>query len=311
MNKQDGAEAEEAYRRALANVQSDSYKSGSARHKRDVLWESISATPYKTLPSLSFSMVISILRLINRAWLRKAFDPGLDIRPPRTKAFHPLGTVAKIEFVADGQHPFTGLFASGALGFARLSLALNEAAYAPSAAFKLCVDGEPCFNLLLDQSIDEQTSRDFFERAPTNITLWPQLLPLNAVWWLVNWWLSDIAPVMHQPLDSLAQVTSDGRPVAAPSAPYQIFFYAPAEVHFTSGTKADFRTALAKFPPGTVLYRVFATAREEDEQQVYLGYVRTDSNFVASEFGDRILALPHNPTPGYQGPDGTKKRIRD
>jgi hypothetical protein len=302
-----GGGAEEAYRRILIKVQPDAYRLSSAKEKLDILWEAISESPYETLPALSFSLTASIRRLVDLPWLRKAFEAGLDVRPPRTKAFHPLGTVAKIEFVADGLHDFTGLFSTGAVGLARLSLALNESAYAPSAAFKLCVDGQPSLSLLLDQSIDQQSSRDFFERAPTNITLWPELFPLKAVWWLVDFWLSDIAPVMHQPLDSLAEVTATGQKVTTPRAPYQIHLYAPAEVHFPPDAKEDFRILLMKIPPGTVLYRVFGRAAKGDDRQVYLGYVRTSSKFVASEFGDRILALPHNPTPGYQGRKSAKE----
>src|SRR5262249_40969515 len=111
---------------------------------------------------------------------------------------------------------------------------------------------------------------------------------------------------MHQPLDALAELTSSGQQVAAPRAPYQIFFYAPAELHFAPDTKEDFRVLLAKIPPGTELYRVFALATQDAEKQIYLGYIRTDSEFVASEFGDRILALPHNPTRGYQGRKSAK-----
>src|SRR5258708_13492813 len=136
--------------------------------------------------------------MLNRGRLRRAFDVEDRGRPPRIKLFHAFGAVAKVSFEPEPGHPYTGLFATGGPALARLSLALDAGNYSPSAAFKLFVDGKPCEHILLDQALDRQTSRDFFERAPTNITLWPRLPPLSRIWWLVHWWLSAIAPPLNQ-----------------------------------------------------------------------------------------------------------------
>ncbi len=94
-------------------------------------------------------------RLAKRAFLRRAFVQDDDVRPPRTKAFHAYGTVGKMRFEADGEHPFTGIFSTGAVGFVRASLAVGMPNYSPATALKFLLDGpHPSQNLLMHQSLD-------------------------------------------------------------------------------------------------------------------------------------------------------------
>jgi hypothetical protein len=294
--------ADDQYRAALDAVTSPPFVDGSASQKQEILWEFISRYPYSDLPPLDTTVLQLTFRLVNRSKLRPAFDVNEDVRPPRTKAFHPLGAVAKVRFVADGDHPFTGIFASGAIGLARLSLAMGKANFGPSGAFKFLIDGpNAAQNLNLDQSLDTQTSRDFFERAPTNRTLPPTTFPLKLVWPIVEWWLSPIADPMFQPLEHLATITADGRKVDRVRSPELIFFYGADELHTDPQTKQDFREMLAEVAPGSILYRVFCRTNQ-DAKQVYVGFIRTESAFVASEFGDRILALRHTRQAGDAAP---------
>jgi len=298
--------AEEQYRAALDAVRSPLFLDGLATEKREILWTFISRYPYRLLPPLDTTVLQLLIRLINRPNLRKAFEIDEDIRPPRTKAFHPLGTVAKIRFEAAEDHPFTGIFATGAVGFARLSLAMGEANFGPSTAFKFLIDGpNSAENLVVDQSLDRQTSRDFFERAPTNRTLWPTTYPLKLIWPVVQWWLSAISNPLYQSLNHLAVIESDGKKVDRVRAPELIYFYADDELHNDPHTKQDFREMLGEIPTGSVLYRVFCRPTEASKQ-IYLGLIRTESDFVASVFGDRILALRHteqsvNTAPAMRG----------
>jgi hypothetical protein len=117
------------------------------------------------------------------------------------------------------------------------------------------------------------------------------------VWSLVQWWLSAIsADPSYQPLDHLAAIDTAGRPVDRPFAPKLIYFYGADELHTDPHTTKDFRTMLGAVPPGATLYRVFARTTEESPQ-TYVGFIKTESHFVASEFGDRILALRHTESP--------------
>lgn len=294
----------EQYDRMLPLIRSAEWQDATAAYKRDFLWDAVSRAPYDELPRMRVRRIMTWLRLANRDKLKEAFHVEDDIRPPRTKAFHPWGTVAKARFEAVGGHPYTGLLESGSLAFVRLSLARDERSYSPSAAFKFFIDGRPAENLVLDQSVDEQTSRDFFERAPTNITLWPQRGTLKYQWYVMNWWLGKIADPLHQYLDSLAAVSSDGHLVDKPRIPYRISFYAPPELHNPPDAKSDFREDIAKIPAGSLLYHVYVTSGPDDEDQVQVGTITTETPFVASAFGDRVLSLRHSHRRGaMESPD--------
>jgi G3E family GTPase len=59
-----------------------------------------------------------------------------------------------------------------------------------------------------------------------------------------------------------------------------------------SAPTCDFRSLLADIPSRSLLYRMYGKA-SRSAKQVYIGSVTTESGFVASEFGDRILAFRH------------------
>ncbi|HEX8122688.1 MAG TPA: hypothetical protein VF549_15625 [Solirubrobacteraceae bacterium] len=289
------AALQEEYRRLLPVLRSPRYRDAPAEDQREILWEGISRTPYATLPRLHASMIGTFLAMANKPRMKDAFHVEDDIRPPRKKLFHPFGTVGKVRLDPVPGHPYTGLFESGAVALARLSLTRDERTYAPSAAFKFFVDRRPTEQLVLDQAVDAQVSRDFFERAPTNITRWPMGFPLRYVWHLVVWWLSSIADPMHQYLDNLASVTRDGRqiPAAERRVPFRISFYAPPARHTSPESTEDFRDEVARIPEGSTLYEVYAWGGPDDVDQVHVGTVVTESSFVASDFGDHLLSLRH------------------
>ena len=292
--KLNAASAEAQYQAMLAAVTSTSFRVAPAREKQETLWGFIAKFPYEQLPSMRITTLQLMRRLMDRAFLQQAFDLDDDVRPPRTKAFHAFGTVAQMRFVADGTHPFTGLFATGGVGFVRASLAVGMPNYSPAVALKFLLDGPHASeNLLLHQSLDTQASRDFFERAPTNHTLTPSTFPNTLMTPLLRFWLSRISsPIEIQRLDHLAAVTNNGTVVERPVAPGLVYLYAADEVHNDPASTEDFRALLADIPSGSLLYRMYGKATRS-ARQVYMGSITTESAFVASEFGDRILAFRH------------------
>ena len=290
----DVTSAEKQYEAALKAVASDAFLNASGRQKQETLWNFISGFPYEQLPSMRTTSFQLIQRLASRAFLRKAFVQDDDVRPPRTKAFHTHGTVAKIRFVADGKHPFTGIFATGGVGFVRASLAVGMPNYSPAASLKFLLDGpHPSENMMLHQSLDTQASRDFFERAPTNQTLAPTTFPNTLMLPLMRLWLSPISsPIEMQLLDHLAAVTNSGAVVNRACSPELVYLYGADEVRNDPASNEDFRSLLAKIPSGSLLYRMYGKA-SRTAQQIYIGSVTLESGFVASEFGDCILAFRH------------------
>ena len=289
----DAPSAEEQYQAALHAVTAEEFRSAPARKKQETLWHFISRVPYEELPSLRISNFTTMRRLRSRAFLRKAWQDD-DVRPPRTKAFHTYGTVAKMRFVADGEHDFTGIFATGGVGVVRASLAVGMPNYSPAAAIKVLLDGpHPSENLLLHQSLDKQASRDFFERAPTNHTLKPSAFPNTLSMPLLRFWLSPISsPIEMQRLDHLGGVTCDGTAVDHAHAPEQVYLYGAERVHNDPASTDDFRSILAGIPPESRLYRMYGK-ESQSAAPVYIGSVIAESGFVTSEFGDRILAFQH------------------
>lgn len=265
------------------------HEARSPAAQRDAVFAEVSAVPYGALPRVGSRGVgshlwdtISALRL---GLLERTFATASDERAPRTKIFHPFGSVAKVRYEARGGHPYTGLFETGGEGLARLSLATDEKTYIPGIAMKLFVQGGPSVNVHAIPSFDPQTSRDFFERAPSN-EIPP---PSNVAIKLFSKLARRIADPLRRPVDHLAAVRPDGACVSDPVAPRRIHFR-PAEVHFPADSTADFRDLLATIPAGTVIYAVHA---ETPEGEVHIGDVRTCSPFVASEWGDRVLHFQH------------------
>ena len=242
---------EEQYQAALAAVTAPEFRTAAARTKQEALWSFISRRPYDQLPSMHSTNMQLMRKLMSRAFLRRAFVQDDDVRPPRTKAFHAFGAAAKMRFVADGIHPFTGIFATGGVGFMRASLAVGMPNYSPATAFKFLLDGpHPSENMLLHQSLDMQASRDFFERAPTNHTLTPTTFPNTLMLPLLRFWLSRISsPIELQPLDHLAAVTDNGTVVERAIAPELVYSLRADEVRNDPASTEDFRSLLATSRP--------------------------------------------------------------
>ena len=273
------------------------FQSLPAAQKRAILWREVTATPYQQLPELGseglgggtngFERLTSVLGIFRLGFLEKAFATESDVRPPREKLFHPFGTVAQVAFEPLPGSPYTGVFASGATGLARLSLATDDKSYTPGIGLKLLVDGAPSLNVHAIPSLEPQASHDFFGGAPTNVIPEPKGLMLR----FLNFVASLVANPLKRPVDHLAAVDQSGKAVAAPRSPSQIRFE-PAAVHFDPSSKDDFRTQLAGVPPGTVIYRVFGSD-QDGGPMIPIGELRTQSPFVASSFGDHELHLQH------------------
>ena len=60
-----------------------------------------------------------------------------------------------------------------------------------------------------------------------------------------------------------------------------------------NNTSKDMRTALAQVPSGTTLYSMHLMESPEDETGVKVGTLVTESEMVASKFGDDDLFFKH------------------
>src|SRR4051812_48090342 len=101
------------------------FQSQTADAKREILWTKIQENAYTsaTLPKEGPSPTES-LKALWAPYLTHAFtNTGDEMEDGRKKLLHPLGTVAKIQLNIIPNSTYSGVFQSGALGFARLSWA--------------------------------------------------------------------------------------------------------------------------------------------------------------------------------------------
>ena len=91
-------------------------------------------------------------------------------------------------------------------------------------------------------------------------------------------------------------MTSDGAPSSARARGTGVLYGAEG-VRNDPASKDDFRAILADIPSESLLYRMYGKTSPTADK-LYIGSVTLESGFVASEFGDRILAFQHAmPTP--------------
>jgi hypothetical protein len=117
---------------------------------------------------------------------------------------------------------------------------------------------------------------------------------------------------LHQSPDNLAAIHTNGSPVAQEKvvAPYRLIFRPTAQVTASSDPTIDFRDDLAQnIKIGTPTYEIFAlTEAQESELNSKgvkeieellphgqkIGSITTDSEFIASAYGDYRLYFKHN-----------------
>lgn len=222
----------------------------------------------------------------------------------RRKLIHAYGSVVKV--VLQVANPkYAGIFRSGGSGIARLSiarLASATSAFTPAMAVKFLVDGSASVNLHVMNSVDGQgTDTFFFSRAFSNILPEPsglagKLISVSFGWAvdLLNHCMGGNGPegAGNLPLLQACQFESGGKAVAPEPCPHQLIFRPVGTVLAGEHPEADFREGLAKIPSGTRLYSVVAKSGTSDaEDQV--GYLTTQSDFVASAYGDEKLFFAH------------------
>lgn len=316
------------------------YQTQDAEAKRDTLWEAIAADPYEADALPTGGVITGALKLIGAKFsLRPTFDDRDDVRDERGKTFHRWGTTAKVRFVPNAQgmaqtlmggradDGYTGVFATGAVGIARLSLGLGDVLYAPGIGLKLFVDGQPSVNVHAIPRDGGQDCHDFLKPSLSS-----EIDPTPLDGFLK--WASKANPGLRTVLP-LAMVEADGTAVESPRAPHHIEFRpAVARTHdhaaeaearavqveavrrsFTpispgmvfaqmeavratekapySCERTDFRETLAAIPAGTTLYEVWALDATGTEGARQIGTLVTESGFVASAFQDRRLHFHH------------------
>lgn len=243
----------------------------------------------------TFDLVIEMAKSVPLR-LNNAFteNEGDEVTEGRVKIFHPFGSVAKVELnVTAGE--YTGMLAKGqsVLGVARLSLG-GPGDYLPGMALKLLIDGKPSVNTHTVFSLDGQgENQNFFANAFSHKIPAPTGLATLALAQLFKLVKSD---PFSLPIEHFASITPTGDVVSEADvmAPDHLIFQPTANARglIEEDSTLDFRAELRKIPSGTVLWTVQAVRSEGDAPQE-IGTLKTTSELIASDRGDRQLFFKH------------------
>jgi hypothetical protein len=272
----------------------DNYQSLSSDEKQVILWEKVTNShqenPLPEVDTGGFSKAYKLLTgLFN---LSPSFDHESDQLPKgREKILHPNGSVAKVSFVPSAGHPFTGIYQSGAIGIARLSLAqaASDDSYIPGMAVKFLLPSGPSLNLHLINSLEGQGADwNFFEKTLSNKIAHPDGWLLKAIEGIFEWTRS---PANDLPVAHLAEMDDSATIVKDPISPEQIFFQPSERVHhlIAEDSREDFRLSLLKIQPGA-LYDVYGLFQGES---FHIGTLMLESELLASDYGDKELFFQH------------------
>ncbi|GLY93853.1 hypothetical protein [Actinoplanes sp. NBRC 103695] len=274
-------------------IDTPEYESRAAEEKQTILWREVLGSRYADLPALRRSAgPLQALRLVGGLLRRgrRTYSSRTDVLEPRTKLSHPFGVVAAAEFRA-GPDPRAGGVLDGAPALVRLSISGHpeEGGYSPSMTLKFLIDGFPSVNLHLMTSIDgQQGEYDFFRDPLTNILPVPASPAGKLSAPLLARIIGQENP-FRMDVDHLAFRDRTGAICYDPKPPHQVVFRPKLSLPRTAG---DFREALSTIPPATELYEAWVRY-SADGDLTRAGTVVTSTEFVASDFGDRVLHFHH------------------
>lgn len=272
----------------------DNYQTLDSAQKQTLLWQNVEESHAKNpLPPQkknSFWDAYSLLKgLFN---LAPSFDYFYDETPEgRIKIIHANGSVGKISFAPASGHPFTGIYQSGAIGMARLSLATtpSDTSFIPGMAVKFLLPDNASLNLhVMEQLNGQDDNWNFFAKTFSNKIAHPTTWVLKAIEKLFAWTRS---PANDLPVDHLSIWDNEGHISEKPVAPTRLYFKPSERIAsvIDPASREDFRKSLGDITEGA-LYEVYGTL---DDTEYHIGTLMLDSQLIASNYGDKTLFFQH------------------
>lgn len=268
------------------------YEEQPARDKQAMSWAMIMG---EAGASSKFPSALELLGLFKES-VRVSFDRHSDAFPAGRKKFiHSVGATAKVSFVSNGKHKYTGLFKGASSGLLRLSAAKQptEDNIAPGFGLKFFRNGTESANLVAMPSLTGQSSFDIFENDYNNHVPYPKsdfALKLVAK----KFTQASNCPLMVGVSD-LAAVGEDGVYADDVVFPWRLTFRPTGKIHFP--VKAydvnGFLGLLEGIPAPTTLFNVYAMDSPNAEGVVPIGEIKMDSLFFRSTYGDEKLFFRH------------------
>ncbi|WP_131778720.1 hypothetical protein [Legionella bozemanae] len=270
------------------------YQDLSAAEKQALLWNEITlSNAEEPLPPLTGNSYNEVLEKIKGLFhLKPTFDHASDEIPEgRVKIIHANGSVGKITLIPAAGHPFTGIYQSGGIGVARLSLATPPAEdnYIPGMAVKILVSKHPSLNLHIMNLLEGQKDNwNYFAKDFSNKIPHPTSWTLTAIEKIFEFTRD---PANNLPLWHLAAWTSEGKYKGIPIFPERIYFRPTDLVKnlIPENSREDFRVSLLQVPMGP-LYEIYG---EYQGTEYHIGTLMLESPLLASNYGDQKLFFQH------------------
>lgn len=273
------------------------YQTLKSEEKISLLWDQkIVPSTYAVLPPIKFvSIVWKFFKLLSPSYLAITFNLVSDEFPKnRERLIHPNGAVAKVEWVADPDVQMSGIFKTGAIGLARLSLAGNPHAsrsYIPGMGLKLFVDNQPSVNLqVMNKLTGQGKNQNFFKENFSNVIPDPPFF----LWLFALAFSTAKNPPTVLNVDHLSLIQRDGTTVTAENVipVYQIVMMPNHTLDIDPETQRDFREEFQKIKKDSILYTLYIR-RTKNSELVQIGTLVTRSTFISSAYGDERLFFQH------------------
>ena len=215
----------------------------------------------------------------------------------RNKTIHSNGNVGKVEWVNLGNHPYTGIFKGGDVGYVRMSAAApvdtKTPNMKPGMGVKFLRDGMDSANFVAMFSVDGQESLNFFEENWSNHIPAPHtksLIPLELRFKTATKYIQTVG------LSDFAAYTQDGFMEDEAVFPFSLRFEPSGDWEFPAETyDTDFETYLQSIPEDALLFNVFAMDKpaELGGTESMIAKMTTKSTMVTSYWGDEHMYFRH------------------
>jgi hypothetical protein len=294
-----------------AKILDASIHSSTACQKADSMWnDKIIPTIYGDLPTLTSPGIWDLITLAKTSFtIRSLTNDSDELDVGHRKLVHAWGAEARFRFVSSkSARGYTGIYESGSdCVIGRLSMATKptESTTVPALALKFFVSGHTSENLHIMNSTSGQKSHNFFEMPFSNIIPPPDSLAKRLMQKIfrnaaVAFGAKDPDPT-HLTVEHLAKIQVDGTTVVTPKSPFRLIFkptIAASALMKEATVDSDFRTNLARYPVGQVMYDVYAVDEGESTDDLpvsnIVGHLIPTTKIVASSYGDEKLNFQHN-----------------
>lgn len=277
----------------------ENYNRLKSEQKLQWLWAQIEATKYIKLPTYESVGDNTFEDLVGYvpSQILGAFTNNSDVLiKGRQKIIHKMGSTALVKFLTASKNY------SAFKGIIRLSNAVNpEQAVYPSFSLKIPLDlhvrsinmniGKSFDGQMFQNKLDGVSNFNFFHHDPTRP--FSNELPnfaYSKIGEIFKWIFDRAHPhPNYVPISDLSKVMKNNR-----QAPRRLVFIAPESIRtlMSPHRNSDVRSVFEGIPVGSVLFKVYESSGLNDPG-TFIGDLVTQTEFVASEFGDRRLYFRH------------------